>query len=620
MVSSEGVNRGPGEGGGAPDRAAAHRHSPIPGLPPIQDAIISRLSAPWARIVTLISRSDWDEGALLMVFGLIIGIAGGLGVVGFYHLIDLAYEFFIVWMGNRVGVTAHVAYRPFLTALGLWVAWAMVRRIPDGQNVASLKLAVAKRGGIVHLRPSSIRTVASAVTLGSGGSAGSEGPTAVIGSAIGSAIGRALRFQPRRLKVLAGCGAAAGISAAFNAPFAGAFFALEEVLGTFSIGAFSPVVVASVAGALTVRPFLGSHPAFQIPEYGEIRPLAILLLYPLLGIACGLWGAFYTRTFFSTADYFKRAPGPEWLRPVVGGLAVGLIVYFSRGLLVGNGHLAIPSKVFGGIAWYFLLALTLAKTIATNLTLGSGGSGGVFTPTLFIGAALGGSMGRLADTLLPSFGLHPTAWGLVGMAGLVAAANRAPITAIFMVFEMTDDYGLVPPLMLVSVIAYATARRFAPYGLYDGWLERRGEHLAHGADRALMHRIQASEALESDPVTVPAGATLADIVAAAGQTRHPTLAVVDDDRMLLGVITYAELREAMLDRGELAPLLMAADIAEPTEVVLPTESLRDALRKMNTRALDVIPVVESETTPRLVGILSRADVLSAYERELMQEV
>ena len=599
--------------------AGGTRHLLVHRLP-IQDALISRVGAPWARIVTLISRSDWDEGALLMVFGLIIGVAGGLGVVGFYHLIDLAYGFFITWMGDKLAVTSHVAYRPFLTALGLWAAWAMVRRIPDGQNVAAVKLAVAKRGGIIQLRPAAIRTLASAVTLGSGGSAGSEGPTAVIGSAIGSAIGRVLRFQPRRLKVLVGCGAAAGISAAFGAPFAGAFFALEEVLGTFSIGAFSPVVVASVAGALTVRPFLGSHPAFQIPVYGEIRPLAILLLYPLLGIVCGLWSAFYTRTYFATADFFAKSPGPAWLRPVAGGLAVGLIVYFSRGLLVGNGHLAIPTKVFGGIAWYFLVALALAKSVATALTLGSGGSGGVFTPTLFIGAALGGAMGRLAHTLLPNFGLHPTAWGLVGMAGLVAGANRAPITAIFMVFEMTDDYGLVPPLMLVSVIAYATARRFAPYGLYDGWLERRGEHLAHGADRALMHRIQASEALEPDPVTVAAGATLTEIVAAARRTRHPTLAVVDSDGTLLGVITYAELREAMLDRGELAPLLVAADIAEPTEVVLPSDSLRDALRKMNTRALDVIPVVESEADPRLVGVLSRADVLSAYERELMQEV
>lgn len=590
------------------------------GTHPLRQALIDKLGAPWARIVTWLQRSDWDEGALLMVFGLVIGVAAGLGVVGFYHLIDLAYGFFIVWLGEKTGITAHLGYRPLLTALGLWAAWAMVRRIPAGQNVADVQLSVAKRGGILRAHPVAVRTIASAVTLGSGGSAGSEGPTAVLGATIGSLIGQVLRFQPRRLKILVGCGAAAGISAAFNAPFAGAFFALEEVLGAFSVGAFSPVVVASVAGALTVRPFLGTHPAFHIPPYGEIRPLAILALYPLLGIACGLWSALYTRTFFKADDLFTHMPGPRWLRPVVGGLIVGLIVYFSSGLLVGNGHLAIPSEVFGGIAWYLLLALALAKTVATALTLGSGGSGGVFTPTLFIGAALGGAMGRLAHTIMPDFGLHPQAWGLVGMAGLVAGANRAPITAIFMVFEMTDDYGLVLPLMLVSVIAYATARRFAPYGLYDGWLERRGEHLAHGADRALMHRIQARDALEPHPVAIGPAATLSDVIAAAGRTRHPTIPVVDDDHTLMGVITYADLRQAMLDRGELAPLLVAADLAEPTEVVVPTDSLREVLRKMNARAIDVIPVVESEAKPVLVGVLSRAGVLAAYERELMHEV
>lgn len=588
--------------------------------PHFREALLSRLGTPWARVVTLFARTDWDEGALLMGFALVIGVGAGLGVVGFYHLIDAAYDFFIVWIGTRLHVTTHVAYRPALTALGLWAAWALVRRIPEGQNVPDVQLAVAKRGGVLWWRQIALRTLAAAVTLGSGGSAGSEGPTAVLGAGVGSVIGQALRFQQRRIKILVGCGAGAGIAAAFNAPFAGAFFALEEVLGSFSIGAFSPVVVASVAAALTVRPFLGSHPAFHIPAYGQIRVASILLFYPLLGIVCGMWSALYTRTYFGTATLFGRLPGPRWLRPVLGGLAVGLIVYASRGLLVGNGHLAIPTPIFGGIAWYFLLGIAFAKCVATAVTLGSGGSGGVFTPTLFIGAALGGSMGRLVQLVLPHFGLHPEAWALVGMAGLIAGANRAPITAIFMVFEMTNDYQLVPPLMLVSVIAFAVARKFAPYGLYDGWLERRGEHLAHGADRDLMHRIRTAEALETHPIIVRPADTLADVIAAAGRTRYPTLPVVDRDDMLLGVITYEGLRQAMLDRGALAGVVLAADLAAPTEIVLPSDSLADALRKMNARAIDVIPVVMSESHPRIVGVLSRADVLGAYERELMQEV
>ncbi|HSC32339.1 MAG TPA: chloride channel protein [Gemmatimonadaceae bacterium] len=585
-----------------------------------REALLSRLGTPWARVVTLFARADWDEGALLMGFALVIGVGAGLGVVGFYHLIDAAYDLFITMIGTRLHITTHVAYRPALTALGLWAAWALVRRIPDGQNVADVQLAVAKRGGVLGWRDILVRTLASAVTLGSGGSAGSEGPTAVLGAGIGSIIGQGLRFDQRRLKILVGCGAGAGIAAAFNAPFAGAFFALEEVLGSFSIGAFSPVVIASVAGALTVRPFLGSHPAFHIPAYGTIRPAAIFVFYPLLGIVCGLWSAFYTRTFFATATAFSRARGPRWLRPVVGGLIVGLIVYASGGLLVGNGHLAIPTPIFGGIAWYFLLGIALAKSVATAVTLGSGGSGGVFTPTLFIGAALGGAMGRIGYLSFPNFGLHPQAWALVGMAGLVAGANRAPITAIFMVFEMTNDYQLVPPLMLVSVIAFAVARKAAPYGLYDGWLERRGEHLAHGADRALMDRIRTAEALDTHPIVVRPSDTLADVIAAAGRTRYPTLPVVDVDDVLLGVITYDGLRQAMLDRGVLAGVVLAADLAAPTEVVLPSDSLAVALRKMNARAIEVIPVVMSEAHPRIVGILSRADVLAAYERQLMHEV
>lgn len=579
------------------------------------------MEAPWTKVVGWLERRNWDEGALLMAFALMIGAAAALGVVAFYKLIDLAYDVLVTQIGARLDPVAGAFYRPLVTALALWIAWAIVRwaRVPDGQTVPDVQLAVAKRGGVVPFRPVIIRTLAAVVTLAGGGSAGSEGPTAVLGSSIGSAVGRALRFQPRRLKILVGCGAAAGISAAFNAPFAGAFFALEEVLGSFSIGAFSPVVIASVVAAITVRPFLGSHPAFHIPPYGSIRPLAIVLLYPLLGVVCGLASALYSRMFFATADLFQRVK-PQWLRPLLGGLAIGLLAYFGGGLLTGTGHLAIPIEMFGGITWYLLIGFAVAKMLATSLTLGSGGSGGLFTPTLFVGAAFGGGIGVLAQQLLPHFGLHPEAWALVGMAGLIAGTLHAPITAIFMVFEMTNDYNLVPPLMIVSVIALATARAFAIHGLYDGWLARRGEHLAHGTDRAIMHRLLVRDVMNSAPVSVPPEATLAEVVAASSESRLPSLPVVDGDGLLHGVITFADLRLALLDRGDLAPILLAADLAEPTEVAVMTDSVQTALAKLNARAADLVPVVESEAHPVLLGVVTREDVFAAYERELMHQV
>jgi len=579
------------------------------------------MEAPWTKVVGWLERRNWDEGALLMAFALMIGAAAALGVVAFYKLIDLAYDVLVTQIGARLDPVAGAFYRPLVTALALWIAWAIVRwaRVPDGQTVPDVQLAVAKRGGVVPFRPVIIRTLAAVVTLAGGGSAGSEGPTAVLGSSIGSAVGRALRFQPRRLKILVGCGAAAGISAAFNAPFAGAFFALEEVLGSFSIGAFSPVVIASVVAAITVRPFLGSHPAFHIPPYGSIRPLAIVLLYPLLGVVCGLASALYSRMFFATADLFQRVK-PQWLRPLLGGLAIGLLAYFGGGLLTGTGHLAIPIEMFGGITWYLLIGFAVAKMLATSLTLGSGGSGGLFTPTLFVGAAFGGGIGVLAQQLLPHFGLHPEAWALVGMAGLIAGTLHAPITAIFMVFEMTNDYNLVPPLMIVSVIALATARAFAKHGLYDGWLARRGEHLAHGTDRAIMHRLLVRDVMNSAPVSVPPEATLAEVVAASSESRLPSLPVVDGDGLLHGVITFADLRLALLDRGDLAPILLAADLAEPTEVAVMTDSVQTALAKLNARAADLVPVAESEAHPVLLGVVTREDVFAAYERELMHQV
>lgn len=576
----------------------------------------------WGRLIDRVALHDWDEGAVLMVFGGVIGVAVGLGVVGFYRLVDLAYQGFATLPASRLGPFEKALYRPLLTAAGLWVAWALVRRshIPDGQNVPDVQLAVAKRGGDVPVRPVAVRTVASAVTLGSGGSAGSEGPVAVLGAALGSVLGRIFRFPARNLKILVGCGAAAGISGAFNAPFAGAFFALEEVLGTFSVGAFSPVVIASALGSVTARAFLGDEAVVRVPLYDAVESWTLVLLYPLLGIACGAVSAFYSRVYFRSASLFGQMPGPAWLRPVVGGALVGALVLTASGLLAGDGHLHIPMDDMARMSWYFLLFVTLVKIVMTAVTLGSGGSGGVFTPTLFVGATLGTGLGLLVQLALPGRAVNPVAWGLVGMAGLVAGANRAPITAIFMVFEITDDYGLVLPLMVVSVLAYATSRRLTPYGLYDGWLAARNETLAHGADHALMERIPVARAVDRTAVWVLPDASLAEVVEATGRARQLALPVVDDDGALLGVIHYPDLRAALMDRGDLATVLVAADLAEPIETADPAQTLRDALRTMNSRAYDTIPVVEAAGGGRYLGMLSRADLLAAYERELLEEV
>lgn len=573
------------------------------------------------RALAWLERRDWDEGATLMIFGSIIGVAGGLGVVAFYTLIDLSYLLFIEFPTHHLPLLGLAIYRPLLTAAGIWAAWFLVKRarLPQGQNVPDVQVAVAKRNGVIRFMPVLARTIASAFTLGSGGSAGSEGPVAVLGAATGSILGRKLHFEARHLKILVGCGAAAGIAGAFNAPFAGAFFALEEVLGSFSVGAFSPVVIASVVGALTVRPFLGGHPIFGSGVLAtDTHPLESVMLYPLLGIACGLVSAWYGRAYLWCTSPDRPMPGPDWAWPLLAGGATGLIGLASGGLLIGNGHLAIPAPIFGGIAWYALLAICAAKIIATVITLGFGGSGGVFTPTLFIGAALGGGLGVLGRAIFPGQIVDAHAWALVGMGGMVAGATRAPLTAIFIVFEMTDDYTYVVPLMIVAVIAYAVARRYERHGLYDGWLHARGQHLAHGVDQTVMDQTHVADALDTAVTPVAANATIDDLVAAAAATRHGALPVIDPDGRLVGVITHHLLREAIVRRGALSSVLLAEDIAEPVDPLRPEQSLRQALAAMNARGVDALPVVTvAETSDsRFVGLLSRRDVLIVYEKSL----
>lgn len=575
----------------------------------------------WDGFVDWFSRRDLSENAILLGFAVLIGALGALGVVAFYKLIDFAFAAFYRLPSERIPQLELAIYRPLLTAAGLYLAWLIMRRVGkghEGLNVPDVQVAVARRGGDIPTRPALARTAASAVTMGAGGSAGSEGPVAVLGSAIGSLLGRWFKFGPSRVKVLVAAGAAAGISAAFNAPLAGAFFALEEMLGSFAVGAFSPVVVASVVAAIVSRGFFGNHPVFPIPEeYGFELTREVFLFYPLLGVVAAIVSVVFIRTYFATdalAARFRSRPG---LLAAVGGAAVGLMVLVSGGELVGYGHLAFRVELFGGMPLLVLCLLGIGKILATSITLNTGGSGGVFTPSLYVGAVTGGAFGVALATLFPDLGLRPEPYALVGMGAVVAAATDAPITGILIVFELTNDYAIVPPLMLATVIAYIIAKRREPDSLYSGWLRRRGEHLEHGTDRDVLAGLRVSDAMEVDAPAIHENASVAELLEQLGVAGHTDFPVVDDDRRLTGIIGVADIGRAAKDHADLAPILVAADLAVPTETVTPMDSLLAAVRKMGLRGRATIPVVDP-FTGRLLGVTGRALILGRYERAVAE--
>lgn len=573
----------------------------------------------WLRTLARFSDRPLSENTVLLAFAVAIGLAGALGVALFYGLIDLAYLLLFDTFGARVPASFEWVRRPLVTGAGLAAAWWVMRRFApgeDGLNVPDVQVAVARRGGVIPARPALARTAASALTVGGGASAGSEGPVAVLGATVGSALGRLFRVEPGRMRILVGAGAAAGISAAFSAPLAGAFFALEQILGSLAVTAFPPVVVASVVAAVATEGIFGANPAFAVVvQHGPPLAREVLLLYPLLGVLTGVLGALFIKMHYAALDGGERIPGPAALRPWLGGALVGVAATATGGLLVGTGHLAIPELLFGGAAWWVLLGLALGKIAVTALTFGAGGSGGVFTPALYIGAAAGGAFGVGAAALFPGSVPHPEAYALVGMGALVVATLEAPLTGILLVFEITGDYAIVLPLMLTAGVAHVVSRRLQSASLYGVWLQRRGEDLTGGRDATVLASMTVADAFDPDPQVIGEAATVTQLLEHLRPGARTHFPVVDGDLRPVGMVGITELGRLARDEAHLAPILLAADVADPVEPVHPDHSLLDALRRMGTRGVSALPVTDP-VTGRLAGVLDRGLLLAAYERAL----
>lgn len=559
---------------------------------------------------------DLDEG-LVILLAAAIGALAGLVVLAFYGLIDWVRAF-AGWARQTSGGAGSPWFALGLVPTGLWLASRLLRSEPTGgEMVPTLIRSNVRHGGRLSVTGVLRKILGAALTIGSGGSLGAEGPVAVAGAGVGSGLSQVLRFGQRRTRVLLACGTAGGIAAAFNAPIAGVLFALEVVLGSFAVGALSPVVIASVMGAVVSRSFLGSSPAFEIPTEYHLGSAAELPLYLLLGLLTGVlaWG--FVRLFYQTQDRLAALVPGAGLRSVAAGLLVACLGFVHPELL-GDGRHGIELVLASELTGMAALGLGFTKIFSSGLTAAGGGAGGVFTPSLLVGAAFGSFFGLTAQGLFPTLDIAPEAYALVGMAALVAGATFAPLTAIIMVFELTDDYGLILPLMLVCVVSYLVARRLDHESIYSEALARTGERIVHGVDRSALEHVLVADCYDRDPDVIQEAAPVRQILGKIRNSRQSGFPVVTADLDFTGMLGYQQVARA-LEEG-LIDVVIAADLQLPEdESVTPADTLLVAMRKMNLRDVDRLPVVEREGSRRLVGLLSRADIMEAYQTRLLLE-
>jgi CIC family chloride channel protein len=459
-----------------------------------------------------------------------------------------------------------------------------------------------------------VKALASAINIGTGGSVGREGPIVQIGSAFGSAMGQLFHLPAGSIRTLVGCGAAAGIAGTFNAPIAGALFSVELILGDFSVPQFSPIVVSSVVSTIISRHFLGDIPAFIVPAY-ELVSAFELAPYALLGLLSAFVGVGFSVILYKTESVFKGLKVPEITKPIIGGLIIGLIALEFPHIL-GVGYETINMALGGKIVWYVLLGLVFLKLAATSITLAAGGSGGIFAPSLFLGAMIGGCLGSITHHFLPAFTAGGGAYATVGMGAVVAAATHAPLTAMIIIFEMTGNYKIIPPLMISCVIATVISTRLKRSSIYTEKLMRRGVDLYEPLEINVLKKHSLSEVMDNKPVAIPEGTTFSKLMDLVINSPRSEFFVVSNGDQYVGTISVHQMRKLLMESDWLDPLIIARDAADSTYPVLhPIDNLDMAMKLFGQDYIDELPVVADS---KLIGSVRKADVLEEYQRELMK--
>ncbi len=561
--------------------------------------------------------------AFSVIVAIVIGILAAYGAILFRFTIGLSHRIFFSNDGYSVDLLLSLSplKRVLLPTIGGLLVGIIVHRFaPEvkGSGIPEVMEAVAKKGGFIRLRVLITKAVAAALTIGSGGSAGREGPIVHIGSSIGSAVGRSLGLGAKHVRTFVACGAAAAIAATFNAPIAGALFAIEVILSDMSPVSMSGIVISSVIATVISRHHLGDFPAFNVPGYEFVSPLE-LVFYAALGLFAALIGWLFITLFTEASSKFDKINIHPILKPAIGGFLVGLLALFVPHVF-GVGYETINSALWGKSAAGLLLLIMVAKIFATVFTLGAGGSGGIFAPSLVIGACLGASWGFLVHGQFPTLTANPGAYALVGMGAVVSAVTHAPITAILIIFELTNDYQIIPPLMLSCVLAVLVAGWLKRESIYTAKLVARGVSLSYEKDVNLLKTIKVAEVMDDECCVVPADTPFSTVLNALLSGKHSFVTVVDEGGSYMGIVELEDLRTLLPQSETLAPLVRAADLTNAEiPFVMREDNLDLVMHLFGRYKREDLAVCDNSSSKKVVGIVSRSALIDAYNRRIFQE-
>jgi CIC family chloride channel protein len=566
------------------------------------------------------------------ILGSIVGLVSGIGAIIFFLLLQGSSFFFMDYIvGLRVEETAgeHAIFGHAATELKRWMiffvpafggllsGFLVYKFAPEaeGHGTDAAIKAIHFKNGQISWQVPIIKTFASAITIGTGGSGGREGPIAQIGAGFASFLGSALKLSDREKRILTAAGMGAGVGAIFRSPLAGAIFAAEVLYSSSDMEyeALLPSTITSIIAYSVFCSVYGWEPLFGTPDFAFQNP-AELIGYSILGFACALFGWIYVRTFYGIHKAFKKMHVSVYIKPVIGGLLTGCIGFFIPQALSGS-YSQIELGMQGQLTIGFIFILIFAKILTTSFSIGSGGSAGIFGPSMVIGAAVGGFVGLALNKLVPFIAPEPGAYVVVGMAGFFSGIANTPLSTIIMVSEMTGNYHLLVPSMWVSTLAFLLLRKTT---MYVNQVPMRSESPIHKGEFfvQVLQDIKVADVMRPDPIILPEDMKFHDVFQFISHTKHNNFPVVKDDDVLVGVLLFEEIREFVFEEG-LEDLVVAGEVCEKdVPTILPTSSLADAIESIGFKNVELLPVVDPETRTKLMGIITRRDIISTYNKVL----